>query len=445
MRQAWRWLYPGLKLKRWICLFSFGLIIVIMGMTTIANYQVFGIIEEFLFRLLYEVTGGYNYALLALLGGIWVVLGVVIMIVAFRRLMKQIINSIAPEDSVRFSERIIDRVRRDRGPKVVAIGGGTGLSTLLRGMKQKTSHLSAIVTVADDGGSSGRLREEMNIIAPGDLRNCLVAMADKESLMENIFQHRFGGTGELAGHSLGNLFLAALMEEYGDTEKALEAASEILKVRGEVIPATTERVVLRAEMEDGSIVEGESHIPDAHGKIRRMHILPEAPVAVAASVEAIERADLITLGPGSLYTSVLPNLLVPEIAAAVRRSRATKIYICNAMTQPGETDDYTVGDHVRALERHIGPGVIDAVLINDRLPPEEVLERYAESGSKPVVVDMDVLHQMNVKPIRANVLMEGLTVSHDSDLVADILIDVVYALQTDLHPQLLDYYFDRSQ
>lgn len=445
MRQAWRWLYPGLQLKRWIFTFSIGVFMVIIGLTTIVNYQVFGALEEFLFRLLYEVTGRYNYTLLASLGGLFVVLGGVVMVFSFRKLMSRILDSIAPEESGQLSQKIIDRVRRDRGPRVVAIGGGTGLSTLLRGLKNKTSHLSAIVTVADDGGSSGRLREEMNIIAPGDLRNCLVAMADKESLMEDVFQHRFGGHGELAGHSLGNLFLAALIEEYGDTEKALEAASEILNVRGEVIPATTEKVELRAEMEDGTVVDGESQIPDAHGRIHRLRMVPEAPAAVPASVTAIEEADLITLGPGSLYTSILPNLLVPEIAAAVRRSPAVKVYVCNAMTQPGETDGYKVSDHVRALIEHIGPGVVDCVLVNDRRPAEEVLERYAAIGSYPVEVDIEELNRLGVKPVRANLISEGQTVAHDPTLVADLLVDVVYALQADLHPQLLDYYFDRTR
>lgn len=444
MRQAWRWLYPGLNIKRWIFLFSIGLMLLILGFTTIVNYQAFGVVEEFLFRVLYEVTGRYNYTLLAAFGGVLVLLGLAVMVFSFRKLMKRILSSIAPEESGRFSENLIDRARRDRGPVVVAIGGGTGLSTLLRGMKKKTSHLSAIVTVADDGGSSGRLREEMNIIAPGDLRNCLVAMADKESLLENIFQHRFGGSGDLAGHSLGNLFLAALMEEYGDTEKALEAASEVLNVRGEVIPASTERIRLRAEMEDGRIVDGESRIPDARGKIKRLHILPETPAATAATVAAIEAADIVTMGPGSLYTSILPNLLVPEIAAALRHSKAVKIYICNAMTQPGETEDFTVSDHVRVLMEHVGPGVVDYVIVNDRKPSAEALERYAAQGSKPVKMDPDELEKLGVKPIRANLITEGIAVSHDPDLLADVLVDVVYALQTDLHPQLLDYYFDRS-
>lgn len=441
---AWRWLYPGLRIKRWVLLFSVGLLFLVLGLTTIINYQVFGVLEEFLFRVLYETTGRYNYTLLAGVGAILIIVGALVMIFSFQRLMQRILQSIAPEGSGKVSQMMLERARRDRGPAIVSIGGGTGLSKLLRGLKTKTSHLTAIVTVADDGGSSGRLREEMDIIAPGDLRNCLVAMADKESQMEYIFQHRFGGTGELAGHSLGNLFLAALMEEYKDPVLALEAASEILNVRGEVVPATTEPVRLRAEMTDGVCVIGESEIPEYGGRIQRLHILPDMPQAVTAALAAIEEADVITLGPGSLYTSILPNLLVPEIATALRRSDATKIYICNAMTQPGETDGYTVADHLRALIDHIGPGVADYVLVNDYEPAGEVLERYAAMGSYPVICDTEAVQALGVKVVRAKLIADGMTVSHAPDLVADAIVNMVHAVQSDLHPQLLDYYFDRS-
>ncbi|MCI5837154.1 MAG: YvcK family protein [Veillonellaceae bacterium] len=441
---VWRWLYPGLRLKRWIFTFSIGLLLVIFGLTTILNYQIFGVLEELFFRLLYEVTGRYNYTLLVGVGMIFMLAGLVLMGYAFRRLVQQILASIAPEGSGRVSQIIWERVRRDRGPRVVAIGGGTGLSALLRGLKTKTSHLTAIVTVADDGGSSGRLREEMDIIAPGDLRNCLVAMADKETQMEYIFQHRFGGTGELAGHSLGNLFLAALIEEYGDPVRALEAASEILNVRGQVVPASMEPLRLQATMTDGRIVEGESQIPREGGRIARLQIVPDTPVAVPAAIRAIEEADCIVFGPGSLYTSILPNLLVPEISAAIRRSSAMKVYVCNAMTQPGETDGYTVADHVQALINHAGPGIADYVLVNDGLPTEEVRERYAQQGSVPVAFDEAELEALGVKAVRSSLLREGQTVAHDPDRVADVLMRMYHAVKSELQSQLLDYYFERN-
>ncbi len=442
--RLWRWFYPGLNIKRWIFMFSIGLILVIFGITMMFNYQFFGVVEEWLFRVVFEMTGRYNYAVLVAVGAVVTVIGAVLMVMGFRLLMRRILDSIAPDRTGALGHLLLERARRDRGPSVVAIGGGTGLSTLLRGMKKRTSHLTAIVTVADDGGSSGRLREEMGIIAPGDLRNCLVAMAEKETLMDEVFQHRFGGTGTLAGHSMGNLFLAALMERYRDPETALEAASEILNVRGKVVPSSTARLRLRAEMEDGTVVDGESRIPRTGKRIRRLHVLPENPTAVAAAIEAMAQADIITLGPGSLYTSVLPNLLVPEMALALQRSDAIKIYICNAMTQPGETDGYTVADHVRAIFDHVGPGVVDYVLINDRLPEPEVLERYRQLGSVPVEADTDALKRLGVKYIRANVLASGEAAAHDPDLLAAALIDAAYAVQSDLHPQLLDYYFESA-
>lgn len=441
--RLWRWFYPGLNIKRWIFMFSIGLILVIFGITMMFNYQFFGVVEEWLFRVVFEMTGRYNYAVLVAVGAVVTVIGAVLMVMGFRLLMRRILDSIAPDRTGALGHLLLERARRDRGPSVVAIGGGTGLSTLLRGMKKRTSHLTAIVTVADDGGSSGRLREEMGIIAPGDLRNCLVAMAEKETLMDEVFQHRFGGTGTLAGHSMGNLFLAALMERYRDPETALEAASEILNVRGKVVPSSTARLRLRAEMEDGTVVDGESRIPRTGKRIRRLHVLPENPTAVAAAIEAMAQADIITLGPGSLYTSVLPNLLVPEMALALQCSDAIKIYICNAMTQPGETDGYTVADHVRAIFDHVGPGVVDYVLINDRLPEPEVLERYRQLGSVPVEADTDALKRLGVKYIRANVLASG-EAAHDPDLLAAALIDAAYAVQSDLHPQLLDYYFESA-
>ena len=442
--RLWRWFYPGLNIKRWIFMFSIGLILVIFGITMMFNYQFFGVVEEWLFRVVFEMTGRYNYAVLVAVGAVVTVIGAVLMVMGFRLLMRRILDSIAPDRTGALGHLLLERARRDRGPSVVAIGGGTGLSTLLCGMKKRTSHLTAIVTVADDGGSSGRLREEMGIIAPGDLRNCLVAMAEKETLMDEVFQHRFGGTGTLAGHSMGNLFLAALMERYRDPETALEAASEILNVRGKVVPSSTARLRLRAEMEDGTVVDGESRIPRTGKRIRRLHVLPENPTAVAAAIEAMAQADIITLGPGSLYTSVLPNLLVPEMALALQRSDAIKIYICNAMTQPGETDGYTVADHVRAIFDHVGPGVVDYVLINDRLPEPEVLERYRQLGSVPVEADTDALKRLGVKYIRANVLASGEAAAHDPDLLAAALIDAAYAVQSDLHPQLLDYYFESA-
>ena len=246
MKHFVQWLYPGLSIKRWMLLFSVGIIILVFGATLIMNYQIFGVMEEHMLRLAYQITGSYSYTFLAICGTIMILAGIWIMLLAVRKLVKRFLELIAP-DQKEVSKKLLSKIELSRGMRIVCIGGGHGLSMLLRGLKSKTSNISAIVTVADDGGSSGRLREEMGIIAPGDLRNCLVALADKESVLEQLFQYRFGGEGELAGHSLGNLFLAALIKEFGNPQNALEAASKVLNIRGQVIPATPERVRLVAK------------------------------------------------------------------------------------------------------------------------------------------------------------------------------------------------------
>jgi uncharacterized cofD-like protein len=261
------------------------------------------------------------------------------------------------------------------GLGVVALGGGHGLSTLLRGLREQAADLTAIVTVADDGGSSGRLRRELGVLPPGDFRNCLAALADAESLMTQLFQYRFGEGSGLGGHSFGNLFITAMAEICGSFERALAESSKVLAVQGRVLPSTLQDVTLVAhlrEERDGSLnrVAGESRIPQANGAIERVFLEPERVPAYPEAVRAILSADLILAGPGSLYTSVLPNLLVPGIAEAVRASRAVKIYVCNVATQKGETDHYTVAEHVAALETHLGPGIFPVVLANDNLEAE---------------------------------------------------------------------------
>ena len=360
-----KWLHPGLHIKRWLVLFGLGMMCSSFGIILTFNYQWLGELEEWAFRLLYEMTGHYNYTILASLGILVILLGLVVMAWATRRLIRTMIGVVMPGESENLSDLIFSNLQLSKGPKVVVIGGGTGLSVMLRGLKAKTYNLTAVVTVADDGGSTGRIRQDLDIIAPGDLRNCLVALADKEGLMEKLFAHRFGGSGNLTGHSFGNLFIAALIEVLGDVEEAMDATSKVLRVRGKVIPSSAEKIRLNAEMTDGRIVEGESQIPHAHGKIKRVFTTPEHPKAIQSAVRAIQEADAIVLGPGSLYTSIMPNLCVPDIVQAVRTSKAPKIYICNVMTQPGETDDYTVSDHVKAINRQAGGRVIDFVIANN--------------------------------------------------------------------------------
>ena len=282
-----KWLHPGLHIKRWLFLFGLGMMFTSFGLVLTFNYQWLGQIEEWMFRILYEITGHYNYTILATIGTIVILAGLLIMGWATRRLIRTMLEVVMPNESGNISDLILSNMKLSKGPKVVVIGGGHGLSIMLRGLKTKTYNLTAVVTVADDGGSTGRIRQDLDIIAPGDLRNCLVALADKEGLMEKLFAHRFGGSGNLTGHSFGNLFIAALIEVLGDVEEAMDATSKVLKVRGKVIPSSAEKISLNAEMTDGRIIHGESQIPEAHGKIKRVFTTPEHPKAIQSAIEAI--------------------------------------------------------------------------------------------------------------------------------------------------------------
>lgn len=436
-----KWLYPGMKFKRWLLLFSAGVICVSMGLAIVFNYKYIGVVEEAIFRLFYLTTGSYYYAVTTIAGSAIIVLGLSIMLAATRQIIKSVISVLVPEGSDKLVEIIFEKRKLNRGPSITVIGGGTGLSVLLRGIKSITSNLTAVVTVADDGGSSGRLREDLGIIPPGDLRNCLVALADTEPLMEKLFQHRFGGSGELAGHSFGNLFIAAMTEIVGDVELALKESSKVLAVRGQVLPSSTERVLLQAEMTDGCTVCGESQIPLAGKKIKRVAIIPEDVSPVKGAVEAIRDADACILGPGSLYTSVIPNLLVKGIAEAVCDSDAVKIYICNVMTQPGETDGYTACDHIRAILDHAGPGAIDIAVVNVQEVAPELQEVYAQQGAYPVVPDIDAIEALGIKVVKANLISETNLVRHDPGRLSRTIMSMVYDLKLNSdRMRLLDYY-----
>lgn len=438
-----KWLHPGLHIKRWLFLFGLGMMFSSFGIILTFNYQWLGEVEEWAFRLLYEMTGHYNYTILASLGIFVILVGMVIMGWATRRLIRTMIGVVMPGESGNFSDLIFSKFQLSKGPKVVVIGGGTGLSVMLRGLKSKTYNLTAVVTVADDGGSTGRIREDLDIIAPGDLRNCLVAMADKEGLMEQLFAHRFGGSGDLTGHSFGNLFIAALIEVLGDVDEAMDATSKILRVRGKVIPSSAEKIRLNAKMTDGRIIEGESQIPHAHGRIKSVFTTPEHPKAIQSAVDAIKGADAIVLGPGSLYTSIMPNLCVPDIIGAIRDSKAPKIYICNVMTQKGETDDYTVSDHVKAIHRQAGDKIIDFVIANNGDVDPAVLQRYVAHGSHPVIIDKKEIGETGATLILSDLINKENSATHDTKKLANVLFDLINALRTDLSPELLHYYLKR--
>lgn len=311
--------------------------------------------------------------------------------------------------------------------RIVVIGGGTGLSTLLRGLKKFNTDLTAIVTVADDGGSSGRLRDDYHVPPPGDIRNVIAALSEVEPLVEEMFQYRFKGQGKehLNGHSLGNLMLTALTEITGDFSHAIRQMSRVLNVNGRVLPAANQRLTLFAEFEDGKIIEGESKIPSYGQPIKRVFSKPHRVHALPEAVEAIEQADVIVIGPGSLYTSIIPNLLIEDIRQAVLRSSARKVYICNLMTQRGETSGYTASDHVRAIHTHVGEPFIETILINDDADvPEEVQKAYEEENAEPVRFDVRLLEGMGLRVEKGAIatLSEKGSVRHEATNVAEWLM-----------------------
>jgi uncharacterized cofD-like protein len=319
--------------------------------------------------------------------------------------------------------------------RIVAIGGGTGLSMLLRGLKsyvtphhRENSHhpiadLAAVVTVTDDGGSSGRLRREYGVLPPGDLRNCMVALSEDEALLSRLFQYRFSSGRGLRGHSFGNLFLTALSHITGDFTHAVRVSSEVLAIRGRIFPSTNQLVSLEATLENGKVIAGETHIGATRVPIRRVHLVPRRVKPLPEVLEAIASANLILLGPGSLFTSIIPNLLVSGVAEAIEKCSARRVYIANLMTQPGETLGYTLIDHVRAIHQHTGRKIIDCVVMNDQPLAPDVLRRYKSEGAEPVLIDSAGLQRMGLQCVFANLLEVHRVVRHDSSRLASLLIE----------------------
>lgn len=322
-----------------------------------------------------------------------------------------------------------ERKARPRQWRVVAVGGGTGLPVVLTGLKHhlggRIESLTAVVTVADEGGSSGRLREEFQVLPPGDIRNCLVALASVEPLMAELFQYRFGGGGALAGHNFGNLFLTALTHVTGDFLSAIRVSGKVLAVNGTILPSTLENVRLGAEFEDGSIVMGERKIAETGKAIRRVFLEPKDCRPLPELLEAIDRAHLVAFAPGSLFTSLIPNLLVPGVADALRTSPALKVYLANLMTEPGETDGFTLSDHVAALVEHAGHGVVDGVVVNRRPVSERALRRYAESGAHPIALDLDRVKQWGVWVHEADLVSAGEKVRHHPRKLGQALLSLL--------------------
>lgn len=412
-----KWFYPGLGIKRWITviLLSFMLLLVSFS-TMILGVSRLGNIGRFIFKTVFDFLGDYTY----LISIITALISICIIVIASLKTNQAIINFLLPKHDkvvdIMYSKRHLGR-----GPKLVVLGGGTGLSVLLRGLKQYTSNITAVVTVSDDGGSSGRIRGEMGMLPPGDIRNCLVALSEAEPTLEKIFQHRFKTGVGLEGHSFGNLFLAAFTEILG-FEQAVKESAKVLAVRGKVLPVTLENIILQAKLKDGTIVRGESKIGKSTSPIEKISITPTHARALKDTIDAIKDADAIILGPGSLYTSIIPNLLINDIKEAIKASKAPVYYICNIMTQRGETVNYSASDHIRAIQKHSYPDLVDYILVNNRDITSRQKHLYILENSTPVNVDKAKLESLNVKVIEGDMLASSSQVRHDPDKLSKMIL-----------------------
>ena len=407
---------PGIKIKRWIFLGFIGMVLSVVGFIEIFSQ----VGESRAFKVLYLFLS---------------LIGLLIMYIALSEFIKSFIALINNEKiKITITDKNIEDLVDEKrvhvgGPKIVVIGGGTGLSTMLRGLKLYTNNITAIVTVGDDGGGSGKLRADLGMLPPGDIRNCILALADTEPIMEDLLQYRFT-EGTLKGQSFGNLFLAAMDGISDNFEAAVQKMSSVLAVTGKVLPVTLDDMKLIAELENGNIVEGESIIPDEvikqKSKIKNLKIEPEKAKPLLDALMAISEADAIVMGPGSLYTSIIPNLLVEDIAECINKSDAIKIYISNVMTQPGETDDFTVSDHIKTLMKYSGKNSVEYVIANNGTIPKDIEERYLSEGSKLVELDYDNIKDLGVKVVETDLvkITKGY-VKHDSEYLAQVLMTTV--------------------
>ncbi len=431
LRVATEWLPVGLGVKRWLLVLIAGVAVLSLGFS-------------FVLRELYPLPHIFYYLTLQFIpraarAVLFVLIGVGAIGVGLVGLNRSLLRPFVDTNPETLAKRLQRYRRRERGPKVVALGGGHGLSTLLRGLKEYTSNITAIVTVADDGGSSGRLRRELGVLPPGDFRNCIAALADDEALTTHLFQYRFGSGSGLNGHSFGNLFITAMADVTGSFERAILESGRVLAVQGQVLPSTLSNVTLTADLAPGSRpdaeadsisstnaelsrIYGESLIPEADGAIQRVCLDPADAPAYPGAIHALLNADLIVAGPGSLYTSVLPNLLVPAIAQAVEASPARKVYVCNVATQRGETEGYTVADHVSALKKHLGRSLFPVVLANDNLRRENPLVGDLESQPGVEMVLPEIPGDAEYRVVTADLVDRAHPWRHDSRRLARALM-----------------------
>jgi uncharacterized cofD-like protein len=405
-----RLLLPGLRIKRWFALTLIGLVVLALGLAYlfVELYRSVPLPEEAAYLTLQFVPRWLR-------GLIFVLAGAAVTALALIRLNRALAGPLArwqPGESL--IDRLLTYHARERGPKIVTIGGGTGLSTMLRGLKRYSANITAIVTVADDGGSSGRLRRDLGVLPPGDFRNCLVALAEAEPLMDQLFQYRFGEGSDLKGHSFGNLFIVAMGGITGNFEEAIREASRVLAVRGQIMPSTLENVTLCAELTGGTHVVGESQISAANRPIERVYLQPDRPAAFPDAVRAILEADIVVIGPGSLYTSILPNLLVDGIAKAVASTQALRLYVCNVATEPGETDEFRASDHVQALLKQLRGTPLDVVLANNN----QGVALKPESKVQHVAADVDRINKLGIEVALFDVVDPNNALRHSPERLA---------------------------
>ena len=415
----------GLGVKRWLLLFAIGVLIAGLGVGVLLAVLFQDEIAIFMGSLSVQPL---NWGEIAYIAGAIFLAGALLVVVALRRIMQeffQLVGLPAPNQAM---DSFLRRRLLARGPRIVALGGGTGLPILLQGIKHFTSNITAIVTVADDGGSSGKLRQDFDILPPGDIRNCLLALAEEESQLEGILRYRFPGQGELAKHSLGNLFLTALTEQKGDFLAAVTEASRLLATSGRVLPMSLEDVHLVGEFADGSIVRGESRISKVGGRIKRLLLDPPDPVATPEALEAILEADMIIYAPGSLYTSLIPNLLVPEIRMALSLCQAPRVLVCNTMTQPGETEAFTAADHVQAVLAHAGK-IVDYAIINDGDCPVASAGEYQLLGQTGSRHDCQEIEKLGVSCFFGDVADPQRPYRHESSRLAATVVRLVVRLR----------------
>tara|TARA_B100000963_G_scaffold351687_1_gene363667 strand:- start:3306 stop:4703 length:1398 start_codon:yes stop_codon:yes gene_type:complete len=416
------WLLPGLVIKRWMITSAIGLITSLLGIAIWTNLRPLYWLIEIFFWIMNRLT---SILPVSLLGPLVLFVGILLICLGQNRSMNSIQKALVPQKDTFLVDALRVKSKLNKGPNIVAIGGGTGLSTLLKGLKKYSNNISAIVTVTDDGGSSGMLRKQLGVQPPGDIRNCLAALSNEEPMLTRLFQYRFSRGDGLEGHTFGNLFLSALTTITGSLEKAVQASSKVLSVQGQVIPATGMDVMLWAELEDGEKIFGESLISKSVKPITRIGCLPENPPALSTALDSIKEADLIILGPGSLFTSLLPNLLVPEIVEALLKNKSPKIYISNLMTQPGETDGLDVSQHVKSIEKQlfnfgVNTRIFNSILSQGEFEKSSLIDYYRSRGAEPVICNKSQLISDGYYVLQAPLYSKRITptLRHDSRRLA---------------------------